>query len=434
MAQFKPGTVLKTQLGLSVVIDSYIAGGGQGDVYKVTYEGKKKALKWYKPGVFKNPEAFRKNLENNVKKGAPDKSFLWPEAVALSNDGSGSFGYIMDLRPDSYKELTYFLCTSGGGGFKSFKAVVEAGIQIVSAFRLLHINGYSYQDMNSGNFFIEPETGKVLICDNDNVAPNGTSTGIVGTPQYMAPEIVVGKAKPSARTDEFSLAVVLFMLLFTGHPLEGAHWAVPCLTPDIERALYGDKALFIFDPGDSSNRPVRGVHNNVLRIWGFMPQYVKDIFIRAFSQEAINDPNRRIKELDWLKVLVRFQSDIVRCPFCRNEIFVIGASSTKCDRCGKLYEVKNKLKLYEYSVTAAKKTRIYRCQLGICNAADALNPAADVIEKNGDPNLLGLRNVTNTIVSASTPSGKVNQVKPGEIIPLKAGISVKIFGGSIDIQ
>ena len=28
----------------------------------------------------------------------------------------------------------------------------------------------SYQDLNDGNFFIDPQTGKVLICDNDNVA------------------------------------------------------------------------------------------------------------------------------------------------------------------------------------------------------------------------------------------------------------------------
>ena len=432
MEQFVPGKTLHTNFGSPITIDAYIAGGGQGDVYKVTYGGKTKALKWYKPKALKDPDAFYENLKKNVDKGSPDRAFLWPEAV--TEKAEGSFGYIMDLIPDGYTEFTRVLVSSGGGGFTSFKAVVEACIKTVSAFRILHNIGYSYQDMNSGNFLINPQTGDVLICDTDNVAPNGMYTGIIGTPQYMAPEIVAGGAKPSTHTDEFSLAVVLFMLLCASHPLEGEHWLVPCLTPDIERRLYGSDALFIFDPDDDANRPVKGVHNNVLKRWAFMPDYLKTVFIAAFSQEAIKDPNKRVKELGWLKALVRFQSDIVRCHACGNEVFIKNASSTKCDSCNKLYEVQNTLKLYEYSVTAAKNTRIYKCQLGVCNANEALTPVALVIASKDDPGMLGLRNMTSNIVVGTTPSGKTNQVKPGEVIPLKAGISIKVFEGKIEIN
>ena len=432
MAVFEPGKVIKTHFGEPITIDSYIAGGGQGDVYKVTYGGEKKALKWYKPGALKDPDAFYDNLKKNTEKGSPDQAFLWPEAVTEKTEGS--FGYIMGLRPDGYNELTNVLVTSGGGGFSSFKAVVEAGIKIVSAFRILHVRGYSYQDMNSGNFFINPKSGDVLICDNDNVAPNGTYTGIVGTPQYMAPEIVMGQAKPDTHTDEFSLAVVLFMLLCASHPLEGEHWVVPCLTPDIEKRLYGSDALFIFDPDDPSNRPVKGVHNNVLRRWDFLPRYLKDVFIDAFSHEAIANPNKRVKELNWLKALVRFQSDIVRCPACGNEIFITDASSTCCDRCNELYEVQHTLKLYEYSVTAAKNTRIYKCQLGVCNADEALTPVGLVVAKPDNPKILGFRNMSKTVMLGTTPSGKVNQVQHGEVIPLKTGIHIQVFDGTIDIQ
>ena len=429
---FETGKVIMTSYGEPITIDSYIAGGGQGDVYKVFYAGEKKALKWYKPGALKDPDAFYENLKKNTEKGSPDKAFLWPEAVTEKKDGS--FGYIMNLRPDGYNELTNVLVTSGGGGFTSFKAVVEAAIKIVSAFRILHVRGYSYQDMNSGNFFINPRTGDVLICDNDNVAPNGTYTGIVGTPQYMAPEIVMGNAKPDTHTDEFSLAVVLFMLLCASHPLEGEHWVVPCLTPEIEKRLYGNDALFIFDPHDPSNRPVRGVHNNVLKRWDFLPQYMKDAFLEAFSREAITNPNKRVRELNWLKALVRFQSDIVRCSTCGNEIFITNASSTVCDRCNEMYEVKNTLKLYEYSVTAAKNTRIYKCQLGVCNADEALTPVGLVVAKPDNPQVLGFRTLSKTIMIGTTPSGKVNQVQPGEVIPLKAGISIQVFDGTIEIQ
>ena len=130
MALFEPGKVLRTNLGEPITVDSFIKSGGQGDVYKVTYGGKAKALKWYRPKKLKAPDAFYENLKRNTEKGSPDRAFLWPEAVTERTEGS--FGYIMDLRPEKYKELTEVLVSSGGGGFRTFKAVVEACIRIVA--------------------------------------------------------------------------------------------------------------------------------------------------------------------------------------------------------------------------------------------------------------------------------------------------------------
>ena len=72
--------------------------------------------------------------------------------------------------------------------------------------------------MNDGNFFINPNNGKVLICDNENVAPNGTDTGILGKPRYMAPEIVLGKKMPDNLTDRFSMSAVQAMRAQTADP------------------------------------------------------------------------------------------------------------------------------------------------------------------------------------------------------------------------
>ena len=70
--------------------------------------------------------------------------------------------------------------------------------------------------------FFDPDTGDVLICDNDNVSANGIdNSSVYGTPRFMAPEIVMGQAKPSRNTDLYSLAVLLFYMFMMGHPLEG---------------------------------------------------------------------------------------------------------------------------------------------------------------------------------------------------------------------
>ena len=94
--------------------------------------------------------------------------------------------------------------------FASLDVMLTAAINIVKAFRALHLAGKSYQDLNDGGFFIDTKTGDVLVCDCDNVAADGDNFGIGGMPGFMAPEVVRGIAKPDVLTDRYSLAVVLF--------------------------------------------------------------------------------------------------------------------------------------------------------------------------------------------------------------------------------
>ncbi len=61
--------------------------GGQGYIYKVRYEGKDMALKWYKMDKIADKGKFYRNLQNNIKKGCADKGFVWPElTVPLTAD------------------------------------------------------------------------------------------------------------------------------------------------------------------------------------------------------------------------------------------------------------------------------------------------------------------------------------------------------------
>lgn len=87
-----------------------------------------------------------------------------------------------------------------------------------------------------------------MICDNDNVAPEGVTSGILGKARYMAPEVVTGKTMPNKYTDRYSLSVVLFLLFYANHPLEGARvLACPCMTETYEKKFYGSEPIFIYD-------------------------------------------------------------------------------------------------------------------------------------------------------------------------------------------
>ncbi|MCC6095295.1 MAG: serine/threonine-protein kinase [Eubacterium sp.] len=428
--ELEPGRRLATVSGAEIVIKKKLGEGGQGFVYLVDYKGDEKALKWYKrTGCGKDPEAFYRNLENNVRNGSPSPEFLWP--LDLTERVDHTFGYVMDLKPRGYYEISDFMLLRTR--FGSYKAIIDASLKIVSAFRMLHGKGYSYQDMNDGNFFINPMNGDVKICDNDNVAPNGTQTGILGKPRYIAPEIVQNRKMPDSLSDRFSMSVILFILFCLNHPLEGKRSLVPRLSPELQEKLYGSDPVFIMDPDNHSNAPDPVIHRNTLRVWPCLPDYMQDIFIRAFGKKALENPNARPTESDWIRNLVRFRSDIVSCN-CGNEIFTENGKPARCDRCGTIVSVPYRIVFPDYSIPGIAGTRIYRCQAGVCNSEDALKPTGWVVSSRSDPAKLGLKNMTDKTWKAVTPSGKSRPVGAGEIIPMKDGIRFTIEDREIRIE
>lgn len=428
MPMLENGLRMKTEFNRELEVTRFLGEGGQGEVYLARYDGRPAALKWYKENSLKNPKAFRENLNQNVMRGAPSSEFLWP--LDLTPWDRNSFGYVMDLRPEGYYDITDFtLCHVR---FPSYKAVIDACLSIVSAFRILHNDGYSYQDLNDGNFFINPATGKVLIGDNDNVAPDKTETGIIGKPRYMAPEIVMRRNKPDSLSDRFSMSVILYMLFCLNHPLEGKRYLVPALTPSLEEKLYGSEALFMMDPDNKANAPDPAAHRNSLTVWKRLPDYMRTLFLDAFSQKALQNPSARPSEAVWLNNLTRFRSEIVPCP-CGNEIFTQDGRPSACEQCGRMARIPYRLRLSQYEIPAVRGSRVYRCQLGVCDATDALNPVGMVIAKRDNPDALGIRNKSGHIWRAVTTKGEARKVAHDEIIPLKDGIRFEASGETIEI-
>ena len=73
--------------------------------------------------------------------------------------------------------------------------------------------------------------------------------GVLGTPGFMAPEIVRGEKRPSRETDRYSLSVLLFYLFMVNHPLEGKLEAnIKWMDYAARVKLYGTDPVFIFDP------------------------------------------------------------------------------------------------------------------------------------------------------------------------------------------
>lgn len=416
MLELKSGEKVSLTNGAEATVVKELGRGGQGIVYLVELGGQKMALKWY---LNKPTDWFYRNLEDNIAKGSPSEAFLWPEYLTMKKQGY--FGYIMKLRPQGYYEFGQYLLARAK--FKSLDAIVNAAMKICEGFKALHLSGLSYQDLNDGNFFIHPETGDVLICDNDNVAPEGENSGILGKARYMAPEVVTGTKMPSKQTDRYSLSVVLFLLFYGNHPLEGARvLACPCMTEKYEKQFYGSDAIFIYDPQNKSNLPVRGVHNNVMRKWPAFPELLRTAFVREFSQECLTNPDKRCLERDWQKTIQKVRDMLVVCPLCKEETFVENAQSPRCVCCGNEFNVTGTLKINDRHVLLTADTKVY---IDMDN-----KPDIHVISVPGDRYPVQLKNITSSNWTVETPSGKLKAVEPNHSMPVKAGLKIS-FSGTI---
>lgn len=94
-------------------------------------------------------------------------------------------------------------------------------VQIASGLASAHAQGILHRDLKSANILITDE-GAIKICDfglartvsgADRVTTEGA---FLGTPEYLAPELVEGSA-PSVRSDLYALGCVLMEML-TGQP------------------------------------------------------------------------------------------------------------------------------------------------------------------------------------------------------------------------
>ncbi len=109
--------------------------------------------------------------------------------------------------------------------------IVRLAIQVAEALDYAHSRGVVHRDIKPSNLIIA-SPGQVKITDfsiahvEDPDSVQRTQAGeILGTPAYMSPEQVLGRPV-SARSDFFSLGIILYELTTGKRPFKGANFSV----------------------------------------------------------------------------------------------------------------------------------------------------------------------------------------------------------------
>ncbi len=319
MVPLQAGHMLRMERGGALlIVEDRIGEGGQGVVHQARLNGVPFAVKWYRPGPASS--GARKAISALVERGGPPHpAFVWPIDLVASDRLPG-FGYVMPLLEPRFTSLAHLLDEEPQ---PSFRVMAHIGLNLVDAFAALHASGLCYRDISFGNLRADPLACQVAIIDVDNIGVDGAPALVKGTGPFMAPEILRDETLPSTVTDLHSLAVLLFYLFMHGHPLLGSRadssygWDGGYV-PEAELLVrnLGLNPLFVFDPDDPSNAPVKG--DPMLTWWPIYPEEFRRVFTRAFTT-GLRDASLhgRVIEGTWRRALLRLSDCVSECPHCR---------------------------------------------------------------------------------------------------------------------
>lgn len=146
----------------------------------------------------------------------------------------------------------------------TFLSRLHMCLKIARGIRRIHAAGLAHSDLSYNNVLVDPLSGSACIIDDDGlVVPGKFPPEVVGTPGFIAPEVLATKTLkiddpkknlPKITTDRYALAVLIYTFLLNRHPLDGGKvWNIDDPQKD-DDMRYGAKALFIEHPTDSTNR------------------------------------------------------------------------------------------------------------------------------------------------------------------------------------
>jgi serine/threonine protein kinase/Tfp pilus assembly protein PilF len=218
MAPVKELTTGSTFAGRYQVIEE-LGRGGMGQVYRVLDKklGEEVALKLIKPEIAADEETilrFRNELRTARNIGHPNVTRMYD----LGEDEGTHYITMEYVRGEDLKS---FIRRSGR--LTVAKAVAIAG-QVSEGLAEAHRQGVVHRDLKPQNIMIDRD-GNARIMDFGiarSLKPEGITGGgvMIGTPEYMSPEQVEGKAV-DPRSDLYSLGIILYEMLTGRVPFTG---------------------------------------------------------------------------------------------------------------------------------------------------------------------------------------------------------------------
>ncbi|MEW5854255.1 MAG: protein kinase [Myxococcota bacterium] len=253
-------------------VEQELGRGGMSVVYRAVRrsDGKMVALKMFEPDV----TADRQGLARYFREIAALSTISSERVVSVVDSGfeQGRYFLAMDyLEGRSAKAILL-----DEGPFPE-RRVVQVGRDVVDALQALRGQGLVHRDIKPANIMIRRD-GRSTLVDlglaksqkDDDVTG---SDAVLGTPQYLAPELLRGMMA-SVASDVYSLGVTLYELLSGQKPYAGL-----AASAVVQNKLAGKKPPTLREVQSGVSAPVASLVGQMMEL----------------------DPDRRLRDLDELQ-------------------------------------------------------------------------------------------------------------------------------------
>lgn len=299
------GITIVAESGSKYKLTKQAGCGAQGVVYEET--SGKYMVKLYYPADSKTIDSDILDRIRFIKNIQMPKNFV----AVIDVIASPYIGYVMERVVD-HKALNSYLIPDKNMSFPDWYNQglglyerIFIGYIIAKAFGELEKSNLSYCDISGNNILIKTSQGasvKMIDIDNVYIAGKGKSA-ILGTPRYIAPEVISRQKNPDVLSDNYSLAVILFELLRAGHPyisdeiLDG--------TPEDEENALAGNAEYVTDENSTNMLPADVVFTDKL----------KELFKRCFV-DGKNNRLSRPSATEFEYALLEASNKLIKCPSC----------------------------------------------------------------------------------------------------------------------
>jgi hypothetical protein len=175
---------------------------------------------------------------------------------------------------------------------------------------------------------------------------------------------------------------------------------------------------------------VKGVHPNPIKLWPLFPEFLHEAFITSFVA-GMKDPDARIPENVWQKVLVRFRDECLTCPVCGKEMLLtrIAPGATITCRCGHSYSYPLRIEVGTFTVPLFPGAKLYGCHT-LDGSNDYTAVTGEVIVNKNNPSLWGIKNLSEDMWAVTPDGGEEKTVPKGSVVPIATNTVVQFKGKS----